>query len=72
MPLTGTVRNQITGQIDVVFDAIAAGTAYDNHDWIHQAFQFSAGGFTYDVTVLPAGDLAHPSVVMNIQRRIAV
>lgn len=68
MPLTGTVRNQITAQIDTVFDAIEAGTAFDNPDWIHQSFGFTANGHQYAVTVLPGGSVAHPEVIVRIQR----
>jgi len=68
MPLTGQVKNQITAQIDAVFDAIDAGTAFENPDWIHQAFRFTANGRVYDVTVLPEGSYANAVVVVRIQR----
>ena len=68
MPLTGTVRNQITAQIDTVFDAIEAGTAFENPDWIHQSFRFTSNGRQYDVTVLPEGTYANALVVVRIQR----
>ena len=68
MPLTGAIKNQITGQIDLIFDAIAAGTAFDTNEWIHTSFNFTAGGFTYNVLCLPEGDIAHPRVMVQIQK----
>ena len=69
MPLTGAVKNQITTQIDKVWDAIVAGTAWDNQEWVHEIFLFSAGGFSYSVTVLPAGSPSSPRVDVQISRR---
>lgn len=69
MPLTGTVKNQITAQIDKVWDAIVAGTAWTNPEWIHETFLFTANGFTYDVVVVPAGSPASPRVDVQISRR---
>ena len=68
MPLTGSVKNQITGQIDAVWDAIAAGTALENLEWIHQAIFFTAGGFKYGVVVMPEGTLGNEMVVVKIKR----
>lgn len=68
MPLTGAVRNQITAQIDAVFDAIEAGTAFDNPEWIHQSFAFTANGHQYVVTVVPEGTLTDAEVIVRIQR----
>ena len=68
MPLAGTVKNQISAQIDQVFATIEAGTAFDNEDWIHNSTTFSAGGFNYVIQVGPEGDLANPSVVARIKR----
>lgn len=68
MPLTGNIRNQITDQIDAVFDAITAGTAFDNAEWIHQSFNFSTGGRSYIVMVYPDGDSNYATVVVQIKR----
>ena len=68
MPLTGNIRNQITNQIDDVFDAINAGTAFDNSEWIHQSFAFNAGGRDYIVQVLPEGYEQYASVICRIKR----
>lgn len=68
MPLTGAVKNQITGQIDTVFDAIEAGTAFENPEWIHTSFGFTAGGNQYVVTVIPEGSYADAEVVVRIKR----
>jgi hypothetical protein len=68
MPLTNTVKNQIAAQIDALYDAIVAGTAFNTNDWIHQSFGFSAGGRQYTVVALPAGSTANPEVVLRLKR----
>lgn len=68
MPLGASIRNQITGQIDAIFDAIAAGTAFENQTWEHQSFGFSAGGRTYVVMCRPGGDARYAQVVVTIKR----
>lgn len=69
MPLTGAVKNQITAQINKVWDAITAGTAWDNPEWVHETFIFSANGVTYNVLVVPAGGPSSPRVDVQISRR---
>jgi hypothetical protein len=69
MPLSNPVKNQITGQIDALFDAIIAGTAWTNDEWIHQSFVFTAGGREYIVVVTPEGNDAYASVRVIIKRR---
>jgi hypothetical protein len=68
MPLTNTVKTQISTQLDALFDAIVAGTAFTTNDWIHQSFTFSSGGRQYTVVILPSGSATNPEVVVRLKR----
>ncbi len=68
MPLTNQVKNQIAAQLDALFDAIAAGTAFTTNDWVHQSFAFTLSGQSYTVSIVPAGSAANPTVVLRLKR----
>lgn len=68
MPLTGQIKNQLTTQVETVFDAIEAGTAFDTNDWIHDSWAFTSSGRQYVVQITPEGSIGNASVVMRIKR----
>jgi len=67
MPLAAQPRNAILSQLDAAFDALGAGTLFDQ-DFLHQSFSFVAGGRTYIVQVQGEGTVAYSHIVLRIKR----
>ena len=67
MPLAAQPRNAILSQLDAAFDALGAGTLFDQ-DFVHQSFSFVAGGRTYIVRVHSEGDVGYSHIVLRIKR----
>jgi len=68
MPLPTNHRNAILAQLSAAFDALEAGTLFENNEWIHQAFEFSTGGRTYIVHLQPFGDERYARIMISIKR----
>ena len=68
MPLPNNHRNAILAQLNDAFDALEAGTLFEQ-GFIHQAFEFSTGGNTYIAWLQPLGDDTYPQFAFRIKRR---
>ena len=68
MPLPTNHRNAILSQLSAAFDALEAGTLFEQ-DFIHQAFEFSTGGRTYIVALQPQGDANYAMISILVKRR---
>jgi len=68
MPLPTNQRNAILAQLSDAFDALEAGTLFEQ-DFIHQSFEFSTGGRTYVVIFQPQGDANYSIISLLIKRR---
>lgn len=68
MPIHASVRNQLLGMIDSLFDEVDAGTAFTSADWVHQSFGFTANGHSYVATVRPERYQSRASVIVTIKR----
>jgi len=69
MPLPTNQRNAILAQLNDAFDALEAGTLFEQN-FIHQAFEFVIGGRTYIVWLQPMGDDSYPQFALRIKRRL--
>ena len=67
MPLAAQPRNAILSQLDAAFDALGAGTLFDQ-DFVHQSFSFVAGGRTYIVQVHGGGTADYLHIRLLIKR----
>jgi len=68
MPLATATRNAILAQLNAAFDALEAGTLFEQ-DFLHQSFEFTAGGRTYIVSLTPQGDANYASIIVLLKRR---
>ena len=68
MALPAAARSTIVAQLNAAFDALEAGTLF-NQDLLHQAFEFSTGGRTYIVQLHGLGETMYPRIVMLIKQR---
>jgi len=68
MPLATAPRNALLAQINAAFDAMEAGTLFQQ-DFTHQSFEFVAGGRTYIVSLTPQGDANYASINILLKRR---
>lgn len=68
MPLTNTIKNQIAAQLDTIFDAIAAGTAFTNPESLTLSTTFTAGGRTFRLKVSPDGESGYARIIVLLKR----
>jgi len=68
MPLPTNQRNAILAQLSAAFDALEAGTLFEQ-DFVHQAFEFSTGGRSYIVMLRPQGDANYALIQILVKRR---